>query len=263
MSRFGQRTRLTQSAINTNQVSAWFGSPFVLPATYIPTIIADGALALWMLNDTTGTTANESVAARTSTYTNSPSLNQVGPGAVNIPRGVLFNGTNQYAVSSLYSQFVKAPSGSWSMEAWVKFTSTTFGQIMTWRDYSGIATGLTGTMEINRGTGTISCYTADSSGNGLTIQSPSAYNNGAWHHVVITAVSGGALTLYVDGSSVASTSTSRFSSTSSSEAVTIGANMNTGTTYFQYLTGTAAACAIYLTTLTQNQISNHYNLGQS
>lgn len=93
-----------------------------------------------------------------------------------------------------------------------------------------------------------------------TITSPAAYNDGTWHHLVLTTVpdtsSQQDVVLYVDGAPVASGTTSRVASYSGWWRVGAGRAGTLGlTTSFP---GRVDQVAVYGTALSANRVSAHY-----
>jgi hypothetical protein len=75
--------------------------------------------------------------------------------------------------------------------------------------------------------------------------------------MAITATSGGAMTLYIDGTSVASTSTARRTSAGVNHRAYVGSQVNQ---YF--FGGNVTGVAIYNTTLSPTRVLAHYNAGR-
>jgi hypothetical protein len=123
-----------------------------------------------------------------------------------------FDGTGDYLVTSTNAAFAMS-SGDFTVEAWVNVSSTTgYRYIFDFRDGSGAATNIyaylnSGTMNLNVGVGT----TDDSASGSITL--------GAWAHVALVR-SGSTITVYINGVSTNSFSSSQNFSTST--AVTIG-----------------------------------------
>jgi len=229
-------------------------------ATYSQVVLADNPIGFWLLNETTGTTGEDSTVNNNDfTFYNSPTLG-VSTGLAGIPLGITFDGTNDRVNSSVVSTFNIAASGNWSAEMWFKTSSSAFSTFFSWRDNSGSGDGVTTTISLNNGTtGMVMIQSVDSAGNGLNISHTNSYNNNAWHHVVASATSGGALRLYIDGVDRANSTTARRTNTSNREIV-FGAN-NLGGSYGQFYTGTGTAVSVYNTALSAAQVLAHYNAG--
>jgi hypothetical protein len=188
---------------------------------------------------------------------NSPTLNQAGPSS-QIPKAVQLNGTDQYAMTATTSTYAIAPLSAWTIEGWVKATANNRVNF-----------------EVNRGSGIVP---ADSllgntsiftnaygqsitlGGSFLSIVSSASFNDNAWHYFALTAVSGGVMTLYVDGTSVGSTSTARRATAYNSKFV-MGTGADSVGTFAYFLQGYIAGCAIYNTALSSTKITAHYNAG--
>ena len=228
---------------------------------YAPTVLADNPIGFWLLNETSGTTGDDLTANNNDlTFYNSPTLN-VATGLGGIPVGITFDGTNDRLNTSTVATFNRAASTNWSIEMWVKTNSATGAVFMTWRDSTGSNAGVTAALSINlNALGNIGLYTVDSAGNGLAISHTNSYNDNAWHQVVISATSGGALRLYIDGVDRANTTTSRFT-TGSNREILVAAN-NNGGTYQDFYAGTATAVSVYDTALSAAQVLAHYNAGK-
>jgi hypothetical protein len=227
---------------------------------YVSTVLADNPIGFWLLNETSGTTGDDLTANNNDlTFYNSPTLN-VSTGLAGITKAITFDGTNDRLQTSTVSTFNIASSSNWSIEIWIKTNSAAFSTFLGWRDATGTGAGTTGVLTINNGTsGLIQLITANSSNNNLIISHAGSYNDDAWHQVVISATSGGALRLYVDGVDRANTTTARSASTSNRFLV-VGANDLSGTPG-QFYTGTATAVSLYNTALSAAQVLAHYNAG--
>ena len=111
-----------------------------------------------------------------------------------------------YSTSTAGTASTATPLSTYSIEAWVKTTSTTGGLIVgdglyqtgdSWVDDRVLYFDTNGDLEFG-------AYNNGPTDAGLdqAIASPTAYNDGSWHYVVGTLGAGGA-TLYVDGVQVA------------------------------------------------------------
>ncbi|MDT7737647.1 MAG: hypothetical protein QOK09_1016 [Mycobacterium sp.] len=158
-----------------------------------------GLVAYWPLAETGGTVAYDVVGTHHGSYLNHPHLGASGPGPAT---AVTFNGTDQYA---LVPRDVR---DDFSLEVWFSSHGGGVGTGNTqWWQGAGLldgevpnvvddfGTSLDATGQVWAGTGN-----PDTS-----IHSAPGFNDGAWHHVVFTRTQAtGALTLYLDGVSVAS-----------------------------------------------------------
>ena len=241
-----------------NNTAAIFGGKS--PLSYSATVLADSPIGFWLLNETSGSTGDDLTANNNDlTFVNSPTLN-VSTGLAGIPVGITFDGTNDYLNTATVATFNVASSSSWSMETWIKTNSASGGVFATWRDQTGSGGGVTTALSINLfGAGSIGAFTLDSGGNNLILSHANSYDDNAWHHVVLSAASGGAMRLYIDTVDQANTTTARFTGTSNRRII-VGANDNTGTPA-NYYTGTSTAVSVYNTALSAAQVLAHYNAG--
>lgn len=233
-----------------------------LTEDYRQTVINDGATGLWLLNETSGSTANDEIGSYDLTYLNTPTFNASGIG-LNVPQSVEFNGTDENAKGDNSATYTSTSAGNWSLECWIRFTTTSTSRTpLMVRDTAGTAQTVTGAIIVNNVTvGVISAQAVSSSVTIIQLNSSGGFNDGAWHHVVATSASGGAFKLYVDGVEQASSTTTR-NSTSSQRSVTVASNRSGVSSYIQYFPGSIAACAVYLSTLSLGQIENHYQIGK-
>lgn len=226
----------------------------VPPLTYSQTVLADNPVGFWLMNETTGSTfADTSGSGNNATIYNSPTLNQSGPSTA-LNKSALFNGTTQYARTSTVATFNMAPSANWSVEGWFK---TSDSGTNTFLHVGGAGASSSDTLIMAYlGAGNAKALTVDSTSSFLIIGSTATFNDNAWHHMAITAASGGAMIIYVDGTNVASTSTARRATGNNSFA-------NIGSQVGQYFfNGNVTAPAIYNTTLTSTRVLAHYNAGK-
>lgn len=235
----------------------------VPPISYRAVIAADSPIGFWLLNEPSGTTAADLVAARDATYNGSPTLQAAGPSS-RLPYGATFNGSTQNASTATHSAFNVACNGTWSIEAWVKFTGagTSIQTFAAWRGTGGANREETATLCVNNGlAGRIQVNVTNAAENArLLVTSDGGWNDGNWHHVVATAVAGGVMTLYVDGVSRGSTSAARAAGNGSQRRVT--AASNAGNPFGQWFAGSIAGLAIYMATLSSDRVAAHYAAGR-
>jgi len=219
----------------------------------------DAPLGLWMLDEWSGTTADDFVGTRTATYRNSPTFKANG-----LPHrtGVTLNGSNQVADTADQTAFGVPVSGTWTIELWLKYTTsgTSIQTPMSWRGTGAVVDDETTLITVNNGvSGRIQVNVVNAAGSGrVTINSDGGWNDGKWHHVVATAVSGGVMTLYVDGVSRGTDSSGRYNNGIGARRVAMGANIASTTTFSQFFAGSVAAAAIYSTALSASRVKAHY-----
>jgi hypothetical protein len=234
---------------------------------YKAIILADNPIGFWMLDETSGSTATDSsTQSRNATYLNSPTLNQSGPSAA-IPKSVAFNAaSSQGAYTASVSTYAIAPSANWSIEGWFKSNAADIEMAaMTIHQGYGASTSgneqiLTGNFFANVTGNIINGQSAGTASNYINLTSSGKRDN-AWHYFALTSASGGNLTLYIDGTSVGSSSTSRRTSTQNN-SVGLGMYWTASGSAQSFYTGNLAACAVYNTTLSSTKITDHYNAGK-
>jgi signal peptidase I len=235
-------------------------------ATFYPyrtAVLADGPNRFWRLSETLGNAAADASGnGRTGTYSNTYALSQ--PSALSWDR-------NQLSVSFTSGGLVAAASetapAAFSVEAFIKTTSTSGGRIVGFGNRSGANQAsqnsdrhlyLTPTGRVALG--------IESSTTKQAIVSPLSYNNGAWHHLVgtynpATGQPTSGLRLYVDGAQVAF-STSVTAPTSYSgfwrAAFEDLAGWPNAPTSQRYV-GQLDEIAIYYSVLTAARVAAHYS----
>ncbi|WP_354576115.1 LamG-like jellyroll fold domain-containing protein [Frigoribacterium sp. UYMn621] len=258
--------------INTSTLSGSVGArPATKAANYPSTVISDGANLYWRFDETTtpwvqdksGVTAP--AVAKTSglngLYQNGIALNAPGAIAGDSDTAAVFNGTDGY----VYSDQQKLGPTTYSIETWIKTTTTSGGKIIGYG--SGIpktnnsAATLSGSYDRqvymdNSGRLTFGIY----SGGVSAIRSANAYNDGTWHHIVATQGSAG-MKLFVDGVKVGQNAVSANQSYLGNWHVG-GDNMSgwPNQPSSNYFGGTIDDTAVYPNVLSAQQVANHYQL---
>jgi hypothetical protein len=235
-----------------NTISGLLGGP--TPLTYSQTILADNPVGFWLMNEASGSTAADTSGnGNNATYFNSPTLNQAGPSTA-LNKSVLFNGSNQYGATSTVSTFNMAPSGNWSLEGWFKTSSSGTNAIAHVGGPGGSQSDVLCLLYIDGGQ--VGIVTPQATSGNVNIRSTATFNNNAWHYAAVTSVSGGAVTVYVDGTSVASSTTARRANGVNS-ATYLGNQIS-----LYYFNGNTTATAVYNTTLSSTRVTAHYDAGK-
>lgn len=221
---------------------------------YDRTVLADGPAAYWPLNETTGSLGYDRVGR-----------NDIGltAGATRAVDGVSLPGsaTAFPGASSGYgaSSIAQAAPQVFSIEAWVKTTTTRGGQIAGFGSTRNPSSPTYDRKLIMRDDGTLA-FGVWSAGARI-IASPSAYNDGAWHHVVATLGPSGTQ-LIVDGSVVAQ-QTAVTKAAAYAGYWNIGGDRNTADPNWApmpssgFLAGTIDDVAVYDRALTPAQATAH------
>jgi PKD repeat protein len=163
-------------------------------SAYAQSVIDDGAQNFWRLSETSG--AGVIDWAGTSPLTLDGTYTRGASGAVSGDT----NTATTFAAASAGTTARSAAPNTFTVEAWVKTTSTSGGKII---GYGDAATGNSSSYDRH-------VYMTDDGrivfgvypGGVRTVTSASAYNDGTWHHIVASLGANG-MNLYVDGSRVA------------------------------------------------------------
>jgi PKD repeat protein len=190
-------------------------------SAYERQVIADGASSLWRLGERSGTAIKDSAGTFTGTAKGGVTLGTAGAISGDTDTAATFNGSTSGTGTTISSNDWQNATQTFTVEAWMKTTATSGGEIIGQGNQTGIQTrtfnGPNGPITITADSGTHDreiSTTADGHvtftivpGNPFTITSAKAgYNDGTWHQVVGTLGSTG-MVLYVDGVQVASDST--------------------------------------------------------
>lgn len=224
-------------------------------SSYSQTVLATaGLVSYWRLGEASGTSAADSKGTNTGTYQGGFTLGQPGIDG----SAVLLNGTTGF-VSTATS--IANPQAPFSLECWFKTTATSVGLIQ----FADSQTGTPVSFDRHLYAGSdgkvyFGIYTTG----GVSIASSAAYNDGNWHHVAGVLASNNNMTLYVDGSSVASNANTaapvsytgfwRFGLANGDNV--LWPNFAGGA---HYLNGTLAHCAFYNAALSAATVQSHYN----
>lgn len=228
---------------------------------YPARVKSDGAILYWRFDEPSATFAHDSSGNLNNGFLrNAPAYRQT-PAAITGPSTAIgFNGTNQYA----YSNRQHTAPGRFSIETWIKTTTTRGGKIIGFGNLTQQNSTRHDKHIYMRNDGRL--VFGVHNGSAQTVTTPAAYNDGQWHHVVATQ---GPLfqgmALYVDGQLRASNIlVSTNESTPGYWRIggdNIGSWPNRPTSNF--FAGQIDETAVYPTTLTSSQVSAHYALRNS
>ncbi len=163
-------------------------------SAYGTQVLTDGADRYWRLGEASGTVAYDSAGSADGAVQAGVTFGATGAINGDADKAATFGGTSTGYIGT-GSSAVQAPN-TFTAEAWVKTTTTAGGKII---GYGSAKTGSSGSYDRhvymdNSGKINFGVY----SGSTKTITSPTAYNDGNWHHVVASLSSAGTA-LYVDG----------------------------------------------------------------
>src|SRR5262245_49840626 len=200
--------------------------------------IADGAVAFWRLNETSGTTAVDIKGGNNGTISGGVTLNQPG-GTSDGDKAMAFNGSTGTIVSSAMT----IPAAC-TIEVWANTTASTPSVFLPF-----ISTRVAGAGVLLSNLNNKFTVYVNEAGGQILASSP-LINDGAWHHLVY--VTDGAQTwLYIDGLQRVQQSLIHNAQT---DVVRFARDTSTG-----YQAATIDDVAIYPTALTAAQIKAHYD----
>ncbi|WP_146069834.1 PKD domain-containing protein [Cryobacterium sp. M15] len=227
-------------------------------SAYAKTVQSDSPSSYWPLGESSGTTAYDWAAA--SNETAGTGVIRSVPGALAADSGTAsrFSGTT---VGTAASSAFETPRGAFTLEAWVKTTTTKGGKII------GLG---------NSATGASTAYDRqiymDNVGRlwfgvkpGIlrTVNTTAAYNDGQWHHIVASVGAAG-MSLYVDGA-LAAQRTDTTSAAPVQGYWRIGGDNLSGWTSrpaSDYIEADIDEVAVYNTALGASAIARHHSIGQ-
>jgi trimeric autotransporter adhesin len=224
------------------------------PRPYATEVVNDGALDLWSLGETAGTTAYDRAGGLDLTV--NPGVTTGRPGAISgdADGSFQFNGTSTGFLSTRTAQ--TAPQ-TFAVEAWFATTSTAGGKVI---GFGNSSTGNSGGHDRNvyldpQGRLSFGVWL----GEVRSVSGVRTYNDGAWHHVV-ASLSRSGMQLYVDGQLVGSR-TDTTSGQNNFGYWRVGGD----TTWVGsgYLNGRIDEVAVYPAPLTAAQVARHHDLGRA
>jgi len=175
----------------------------IIPGSTTPTssygsaMLADSPDHFWRFNDVAGPTLVDSAGAEDLTASSGAGLRADGAMIGETTGAATLDGTvNGAAVDT----GILRGSNSFTVEAWVRTTSSTGGRIF---GFSNVASGTSRVTDRNvymDNSGRI--YFGAWNGSLRTVNSAAGFNNGQWHQIVASLSTGG-MFLYVDGTRVA------------------------------------------------------------
>ncbi|MCZ2858121.1 PKD domain-containing protein, partial [Blastococcus sp. VKM Ac-2987] len=221
---------------------------------YADVVRADGAISHWSLGETAGSTAFNLGGTADLTLGSSVAKDAAGALAGDADRAFTFSdSTSSYASTSTAT----AGPQTFTAEAWFKTSSRTGGRIL---GFSSATTAVSDSYDRlvyldTSGRVNFGVYP----GAMRVVTSPTAYNDGTWHHVAATLGDKG-MVLYVDGKQVAARA-----DTTSAQVFNgywrIGYdNVWSGARTF---TGSIDEVAIYPTALPADRVAAHVAVGRS
>jgi signal peptidase I len=221
---------------------------------YNTEVLGDSPYLYWRLDDTTGTTINDSGTANrdgtllAQTY----AFNQTGALTSETP-----NKAMSFTIASITANASNVAPSTFSVEAWVKTTSNTGGRILGFGNTNGQNPATTMDRQLYMApTGKVYFGVGAAK---TTVASNGAINNGAWHHVVGTYTTGAnGMKLYVDGVFQNQTTATAASYTGYWRAGAEHLTGWTGNPTDDYFDGSLDELAVYSDVLTPAEITSHF-----
>jgi signal peptidase I len=218
---------------------------------YRSTVLGDTPSFFWRLDETSGTVVDDETSNGRDGTLASASSAWGQAGALTTETNAALK-VSQAAVTANTS--VAGPS-AFSVEAWVKTTSSAGGRILGFGNGSGYNPSSTVDRQLYLGTNGRAYFGVGAAK--TVVASDAVVNNGAWHHLVGTYTSGyKGMKLYVDGTLQDSATATPVSMSgfwrAGAEAMT-GWTGNPG----QYLDGTLDELAVYPRVLTATEVLDH------
>lgn len=204
-------------------------------SSYKDMVIADGASALWMMDEDTGSNCVELISSLDATLTDSYYRAQSGPAGVGGKSTQLAGG---YAITATTGNL---DGPTISMEAWFSKSNTAAGNIISYGGANYLRVQVS------------SAVNAIFSGANI-LSSPAIDLNSWYHSVIIVSPSG--VKIYLNGVLVAST-TRPYPTQSAQNSIYIGNGYGS-----EVLIGSIAGVAIYKKEITAQQVLAHYNAGK-
>ena len=225
------------------------------PDAYTAIIGQDGPTSYWPLNESSGTVANDySGNGHNGAQNGGITLGAAGPqpptfsGFSAGKTAYLLDGSSGYIAGGTNASL--SGSTDFSVEAWIKTTSTAAGEIVCQRDINGFNGEYVCDMSSSGG---LEFFVYGSGGYQFDITSSKTVNDGNWHYVAFVRA-GTTGTIYVDGASVA-TGSGTVQNLAPTIQTYIGADIRSSDNYFG---GTMANVAIYNHALSANRVIEHY-----
>lgn len=219
-------------------------------------VYADSPSLFWRFEDASGTAADASDNGATGSY--GAGAAGGAPGAlVNLPdKAAVLSGQDAGGAEGVISGPAVSPPSQYSVEAWVKTTTTSGGKLFGFGDASQ---GYSSSYDKH-------VYMTDAgrlvfgvwNGQADVVTSDNAYNDGNWHHVVATQGTTG-MKLYVDGVVVAASGVTSNQPYNGYWRVG-GDNLNSwpGQPTSAYLQGSVDEFAVYGVVLSSTQVAAHF-----
>lgn len=228
-------------------------------SAYAKTVQSDSPSSYWPFGESSGTTAYDWAAGSNETTGGGVTRNVAGALAADSGTASRFSGTTSGTAAS--SAF-ETPRGAFTVEAWVKTTTTRGGKII------GLGSAQTGASSAydrqvymdNAGR----IWFGVKPGVLRTVNSTASYNNGQWHHIVASVGSAG-MSLHINGI-LAGNRTDTTSAAPIQGYWRIGGDNMSGwpsRPSSDYIAADIDEVAVYNTALSASAIARHNSIGRT
>lgn len=250
------------SALTAAQIAAHY--QLGLPQTFAAAVLFDDPVAYWRLEEPSGSSAFSEVNGYTGTLSGSGvTMNQSG--AVAGGKSMLWDGLNGFIDVGDQAALEFGP-GTVTFEFWGKFTDKTAQRIVMGKsDWAATYKGWT-VFQNQPSQGGFRVYVRDASATVICdVFTNFEYNDGRWHHVVITIPASwtpSGVKFYVDGVSVPFTvngGAGGTADTTNTKPLRLGGSSN-GVSATYTWNGNLDEMVIYGSVLTAAQVAQHFNL---
>lgn len=246
------------TASTGNTANSWTVGQFV--ATYNETVLADDPYLFYLVDEASGPAAADAAPGhRTGTFTSIAAYQQADALPNNPGYSVRLGSTTGRLVSG---GTAVADPDRFSLELWFRTTTTAGGKLIGFESTRNASSLLYDRHVLMDPSGRL-VYGGWTANTVRRITSPQAYNDGAWHHLVLTAVPRGNQqdsVLYVDGELVTFGTTTRISVYNGWWRVGYG-NVPVGPGYPATggFAGSIDQVAVYNTALGPARVAAHYD----
>jgi len=230
-------------------------SPATTTASSTSSTITNGIISYWKFDESSGTTASDSVGSNSGTVQSGTSF-----AAGEINNGITQNSASGVGVDVGSPSSLDITQYPLSVSAWFKTSRTTSvpnGTMMIYTTTITHAPWDQYTLEMDPTTGKVDLNYKYGGPDHLA-QSGPGYNDGNWHFVVGTIDSSGNMTLYIDGSSVG-TGTATGGTLGSSKKTAIGINWDIGVSDPWY--GSLDEIGVWNRDLSSSEVTQLYHSG--
>lgn len=252
----GRSTSAAFTATTRTSANSWATGTLV--QRYVREVLADQPFLYHRVEETTGTVAADTPGHhRSGSYAGTIALQQAGALPANPGSAVALGGSGARIVGG--GTALSDPT-TFSLELWFRTTSATGGKLMGFESTQGATSPRFDRHVFMNAAGQL-VYGGWSNPNDSRITTTSSYNDGNWHHLVVTARAHGALqasTIYIDGHPVATGTTTKTGSYSGwwrvgAESLPTGPGCPSGE-----LQVTVDEVAVYLSELSAARVADHF-----